>query len=235
VFPDGTEKGWQVKFYAGMNADPLASLDDSVETALTKHPQLTQYTVRLPFDLVDPRRDGAKTALAKWTAWRERWEGKARLQGRRLEISLRDAVVIKQLLSSNDSIRAGRVLFWFNEEVLTPEWVRAKLERMRAELMGRYTAETNVELPIHRALLALARDTFLETDVQRRLETVLDHTQADWGRCSRQLGRDFEGAMQAIVTELTGWSPAPWVTVVVPRSKRPRKWPLAGALKPLLD
>src|SRR4051794_14425403 len=49
VLPSGQEWGLQAKFFTGaMGKSQWKQLDDSVRTALAKHPKLTRYTVILP-------------------------------------------------------------------------------------------------------------------------------------------------------------------------------------------
>ena len=51
--PDGTEVGWQAKYLFAWNASLAAQLNDSIRTALDRHPQLVEYVVCIPFDLSD--------------------------------------------------------------------------------------------------------------------------------------------------------------------------------------
>jgi hypothetical protein len=55
VFPDGTEWGWQAKYFDGLDHSQWAQLDHSVKTALDKHPRLIRYFVCIPLDKSDAR------------------------------------------------------------------------------------------------------------------------------------------------------------------------------------
>lgn len=162
--PGGQETGWQVKYYWKMDGSLTASLDDSIETALSKHPQLDTYIVCLPFDLPDPR-TGTRSAIDTWTAWKNKWIAKAKAESRPLTIELWSASKLKELLTRDQAMLAGRILYWFNAQVLTPAWFRGKFETVKQDLGSRYTAETNVRLPIRRALLGLARDPALQASL----------------------------------------------------------------------
>lgn len=61
---DGTEIGWQVKFYSDFRS-MITSLNKSLETALIKHPAMTRFIACFPFDLSDSRRENVQTALAE--------------------------------------------------------------------------------------------------------------------------------------------------------------------------
>ena len=52
---DGTEVGWQAKYLFRWSDSLKTQLDDSIRTALNKHPNLVEYIVCLPFDLPDSR------------------------------------------------------------------------------------------------------------------------------------------------------------------------------------
>ncbi|MDB0529863.1 hypothetical protein LBW56_24680, partial [Ralstonia solanacearum] len=59
---DGSETGWQVKFYSDIDS-MLRSLDGSLTKALEKHPAMRRFVACFPFDLSDSRREDVKTAL----------------------------------------------------------------------------------------------------------------------------------------------------------------------------
>src|SRR3954469_2505126 len=49
---DGSEVGWQVKFYSNFDS-MIGSLDKSLTTALAKHPAMNRFIACFPFDLSD--------------------------------------------------------------------------------------------------------------------------------------------------------------------------------------
>ena len=165
-FPDGSETGWQVKYYWEVDSSLMASLDKSIETALTKHPNLKNYVVCIPFDPSDSRSGKSKGPLQKWQAWRDGWINYAKVQGRPLSIDLWNASIITNRLVSGGVLHAGRILYWFSEQPLTKEWFQQKFATTKADLGSRYTAETSITLPIRQALLAFARDPGLHVEVE---------------------------------------------------------------------
>ena len=48
VLPDGSEWGWQAKYFDSLNSSRWRQLDSSVRTALEKHPRLARYFVCAP-------------------------------------------------------------------------------------------------------------------------------------------------------------------------------------------
>lgn len=104
LWPDGTETGWQVKFYTAMDANLASSLDKSIGTALKKHPNLTTYIVCLPFDLSDARTGRAQSPLERWSRWRGKWLCRAAKAGRTFAIELWDESAIKERLGRDDPL-----------------------------------------------------------------------------------------------------------------------------------
>lgn len=161
---DGSEVGWQVKHYTDLG-NALKSLDESLNTALSKHPKMKRFIACLPFDLSDSRKEHPKkkgatvqTALARWDAWkRERIEESNKI-GRTIEIDRWGAFELKNRLTKSGAIAAGRVAFWFDKTLLTTNWLREKFERTRSSLGGRYSPHHHIDLPIRRVIEATALD-----------------------------------------------------------------------------
>src|SRR5260370_19924787 len=73
---------WQAKFFpTSLEDGQWSQLDESVRTALEKHPRITSYTVCLPIDRQDPRIDRQKWFMDRWNErvdkWRERGRAKS--------------------------------------------------------------------------------------------------------------------------------------------------------------
>jgi hypothetical protein len=191
-FADGRETGWQAKYYWNMDGSLTSALDKSIESALDKHPDLDTYIVCVPFDLPDPR-TGTKTksALDCWENWKNKWIAKAASENRNLKIPLWSAVELRERLARDDGLYGGRLLFWFDIRYMNIEWFRAQFDKIKADLGSRYTAETNIALPIRRALLGLARDPALGRDVGRWMTSISD------------AASDFRHAMQSLGDQAT--------------------------------
>lgn len=159
--PDSSERAWQAKYVEQWDASLEGQLDGSVRMALDKHPKLIDYVVCLPFDLPDARKAKGQSAAQKWEAWRKKWIATATAEGRTLAIELWGASQIGERLGRNDPAYSGRLLYWFDRDALSPQWFREKFERTRAALGSRYVPESNIELPIRKAFLALVRDPLL--------------------------------------------------------------------------
>lgn len=182
---DGTETGWQVKYYSDI-ASAINSLDESLSQALRKHSNMTRFVACIPIDLSDSRKDGVTTALDRWETWKSDRIAKAAASGRSIEIDRWDAYELKKRLTASNPSAAGRVAYWFDQNLLTKEWFRKRFERARAGLGERYSPESHINLPIRRVIEATALDPRLFTELaafskaitHKLEETNQDNTEA---------------------------------------------------------
>ncbi len=105
---DGTEVGWQAKYLFHWNDGLKAQLDNSIRTALDKHPHLVEYVVCLPFNLSDSRTGKGKTARTKWDTWCTKWEEFTATQQRHLTITLWGKSELSARLAREDPAYSGR-------------------------------------------------------------------------------------------------------------------------------
>jgi len=156
TLPNGDEWGWQAKFFVSSLSDgEWAQLDESVQTALEKHPRLTKYFVCVPVNFPDARLENKKSALEKWKEHVTKWEGWAAGRSMKVEfVHWGDSALISRL--SKDEHR-GRRFFWFNEEVFPSAWFANQISEATANAGPRYTPELNVDLPIARNFDGLGR------------------------------------------------------------------------------
>lgn len=180
---DGSEIGWQAKYYWDISS-LLPSVKDSLNSALKHHPRLTKLTVCIPFNLSDP--GGDATALKKWQAWVETEISCIATEGRKFEIILWGATELNERLGRDSPLYSGRIQYWFDEEQLSQVWFKEKFQKAISNLGDRYTEENNVELEIRKSLLALARAPFLN-------EKLLE-----WQGKVRELGHSILPSLKAI-------------------------------------
>lgn len=155
--PDGKQIGWQAKYLFKWNSSLANQLSKSISTALEKHPELIEFIVCLPFDLSDGKSETKQTALEKWQAWQSKWTEIAKQREWPLTISLWGRSELTAILTKDDPLYAGRVLYWFSRESFSSHWFRTQFRNAKVSLGSRYTPETNVDLPIRRDFLAFAR------------------------------------------------------------------------------
>lgn len=159
---DGSETGWQAKYFFDLGSSEASQLTDSFTQAVERHPRLARFIACLPFNLSDGRIEGRTSERHRWNAW-----VKARtdaIKPRIVAIELWDETQLVERLSRIDPRHAGRRQYWLDVLHFTPAWFRTRFEITRAALGKRYTPELNIELPVRRGLLAIARDpVFIES------------------------------------------------------------------------
>jgi hypothetical protein len=153
VQPDGTEWGWQAKYFDSLGESQWQQLDSSVKTALSKHPRLVKYFVCLPIDRSDGRINGRKSARERWAEHVVKWEGWAGQRGMSVEFVYWGSHELLERLSRPEHV--GRVRFWFDACGFDGVWFKARLDEALTTAGPRYTSELQVELPI-----ALEFDSF---------------------------------------------------------------------------
>lgn len=161
VEADGSETGWQAKYFFEFGSNQAAQLTKSLNQAIAKHPKLSRFIVSLPFNLSDGRVGNQKSERDRWNSWVQAC-AKAILP-RIVTIELWDETQLIERLSRSEPRYAGRRHYWFDLLHFTPDWFQTRFEITRQALGTRYTPELNIELPIRRGLLAIARDpSFIE-------------------------------------------------------------------------
>jgi hypothetical protein len=154
--PDGTECGWQAKFFLSPPGDnQWNQVDKSIETALEKHPRLSRYVVCLPIDRQDPRIDDQQWFMDKWNEHVQVWEGKATAKGMAVVFEYWGAHEIFERLSREE--HRGRYYFWFHRDLFSQEWFHNRIEEAIANVGPRYTPELDVKLPIAKLFDGLGR------------------------------------------------------------------------------
>lgn len=161
AFEDGYEWAWQAKYFNTLGNSQWAQLDDSVRTALDKHPQVVRYYVCIPLDLPDARLGERRSARERWDEHTKKWRGWAADRGMSVEFELWGSYQLLERLSRPEN--RGRLWFWFDVEGFDAEWFESRLKEALDAAGPRYTPEVHVELPIAARFEALGRTgTFFE-------------------------------------------------------------------------
>jgi hypothetical protein len=153
---DGTEHGWQAKYF--LNPPDNAQwrqIDESIQTALEKHPLITKYVVCLPINRPDARETGKKSCLDKWNdhvaKWK-RWSDEKKMQ---IEFMYWGESEIFQRLSRDK--HRGRYLFWFNSDIFTHQKMLDQINESIENVGPRYTPELNIHLELSNTFEFIAR------------------------------------------------------------------------------
>lgn len=124
----GQKIGLQSKFFTKLDATQWRQIDESVKTAIEKHPELTRYIVCVPLDRT-PGHHNKWTALeASWRsinpALNVEWIGYSELFGSLLKPEVSHLLV-----------------YWFDCPEFSMEWVSKQTEVAISQLHDRYTPQ----------------------------------------------------------------------------------------------
>ena len=156
VLEDGGEWGWQAKYFtSSLTSSQWRQIDDSVETALNKHPGLVRYFVCVPWDRSDARIPRQKSAMQRWEEHVSKWEGWAQNRCMNVEFLWWGSSELVERLSQPEQI--GRLFFWFDERYFDRAWYDNRLKEAIDSAGRRYTPEIHVGLPIARDLELFGR------------------------------------------------------------------------------
>ena len=155
VFPDGSEWGWQAKYFFSLGTSQMRELDRSVKTALDKHPNLARYFVCAPMDRPDARVPGRTSALQRWEMHVKKWADWAQDRCMNVEFVWWGSSELIDRLSRNEHV--GRRRFWFSQQEFDQDWFCSRLNESIKAAGARYTPEIHVDLPIARDLDRFSR------------------------------------------------------------------------------
>lgn len=160
VLGDGSEHGWQAKYWTDHNDVNKRQLDKSVDAALAQHPSLTKYTIAIPTDPTGPTGGQGKSLLEKITdkdGWLDGWRSKAEARGMSVEFELEWATNLITRLERLDASGLQR-RYWFDADILPAQWWADRFSDAVAAARPRYIPELTVEVSAYRAIGALCSD-----------------------------------------------------------------------------
>lgn len=146
VLNDDSEWGWQAKYFDVLGDSQWSQLNESVKTAIEKHPKLTQYFICIPLDRPDARIVGKKSAKDKWDEYVKRWKQLAVKKGMNIEFIYWGSHELIERLTRPEHI--GRLRFWFDMRGFDNTWFSARLDESLRTAGPRYTPEIHIDLPI---------------------------------------------------------------------------------------
>ena len=191
VLPNGDVWAWQAKDLSEFNASAASQVTFSVRRALESEPRLKRYFVTLPADLpagdTDRRPEGGRKLVSARTRWdgkvRE-WEEAARVKGMDVKFVFIGAHELVAALT--EPRHAGRLRYWFGADILTPEWLRRRMDDAIEKAGPRYTREVHVEVSAVQAVDAACRSKEYVRRWQQALASLREARRGVWGRPDSQ-------------------------------------------------
>lgn len=170
VLADGSEVGYQAKYYIRSGEVRWNAIDESVQTALRLHPNLRTYVISLACDLTDRTVRRGKAGWEKWEEHKKAWEAQSKsLLGHEVVFELWTATDLRDMLGLPPM--AGMLARWFGKLSLEPAWLAERIKQAVADLDERYHAEDHVPVGVEQLF-----------DVLVRSDKALKHFQECLGR-----------------------------------------------------
>ena len=194
IFADGTERGWQAKYFFEVGDPQWRQMDESVATAIEKHSKLRNYTICLPIDLPDARIRNQKSLRQKWDSRVKDWRKAAADRGMEVTFELWGEHELLTRLAREE--HAGRQWFFFADLELSKKWFQGHIEEVMAAAEPRYSPELNVELPIV--------DRFESLGFTRKFRKVVASRRADFRtKYSKSFSQFAKGTLPDVCLEMS--------------------------------
>jgi hypothetical protein len=172
VLDDGTEWGWQAKYIDDLGDSQWGQIDDSVRTALEKHPRLVRYFVCVPYDRPDARVPGRKSAKDRWDDYVARWTAEADTRGMSVAFEYWGSHELILRLSRPELV--GKIRFWFDTRAFDSPWFTNRLDEALKSAGPRYTPEVHVDLPIAAEFESFGRTQIFSREVKSQAPELRD-------------------------------------------------------------
>ncbi|WP_116817473.1 ATP-binding protein [Pseudomonas syringae] len=196
---DGSEVGFQAKYYLKAGDIDWANIDDSVKRALQSHPSLTKYVLALPCDLTDKtgKQGGGKRGWEHWEAHKATWASYVP-PGHKVEFIPWTASELTNRLSLSNA--EGLRRYWFGDVEFSPSWLSEKVEWAVKSLDERYHPEDHVEVGIERLFKVILHDQSIISELQSKIDKLC--TLAKINNAEKQLGSASTSLMKSIASQV---------------------------------
>jgi hypothetical protein len=171
-----------------------SQIDESIKTALEKHPEIVRYFVCIPLDRADARIEGKKSAKDRWDTHTKKWTGWASDRGMTVEFVYWGSHELIERLSRPEHV--GRLRFWFDVRGFDKSWFSSRVDEAVNSAGPRYTRELNIALPIAAEFEAFGRTEQFFDQVKARARPVRDKYRS-FNYPSAQVGEPAFGAATA--------------------------------------
>lgn len=221
--PDGSDIGYQAKYYLKSSEINWSSLDDSVTRALKTHPDLTEFVVALPCDLTDNTgRNGAgKTGWQQWDARKTKWESLVP-EGKYVKFTVWTAFELthRLLLPSAEGLKR----YWFGDLEFSVQWFSDNASIAIESLEERYHPDDHVEVASERIFKVRLRDEVIVEEIRSLFGLVW--AESDLDDLHEMVGDSGQQSLESIIANVTsfiniasGFHDDPWCS-----------WPTASTI-----
>lgn len=157
-FSNSEEYGLQAKFADNLS-DLWSQINESVKTALNKHPNLKKYYICTPFDRTDMKQTNKKDGMTTWNEYIEKWKLVKNIDFIWLGKSELESQLIK-----DQACYKGMIKYWFSKDIFTKNWFDKHFEDIKIKANNRYSVNLNIETSTKDTILEIAKTKSLLND-----------------------------------------------------------------------
>jgi hypothetical protein len=202
ILGDGSEWGWQAKYFDGLGDSQWSQLDESVKTALAKHPRLVRYFICVPLDRPDARIGGRRSARERWDEHVQRWADWASARSITIEFVYWGSHELLERLAHPQHV--GRVRFWFDVRGFEGAWFTARLDEALKTAGPRYTPEIHVDLPIAAELDAFGRTELFFDRIKAHARSIRDKLRSFEYSAAKSAEPTLDALVSALSSKVQG-------------------------------
>ncbi|QAY67308.1 hypothetical protein [Paenibacillus protaetiae] len=184
--PDGEKWGIQAKYFDGLEQTQFIQMEDSISAAFMNHPTLSRFIFCIPFDPTGPRANGrrGRSQVQKLEEWVQQRLAILAEQGAHPRIEFWTESVLRDRLIEVDN-GGGMRRYWFDREILTPQWFQQRLQEAEAQAGHRYSPALSIDVPAFDILEAFScSDKWLHQakEIQKYVVIEIKHWERDVSR-----------------------------------------------------
>jgi hypothetical protein len=202
ILSDGSEWGWQAKYFDTFGDSQWSQLDDSVKTAHEKHPRLVRYFICVPLNRADARIEGRRSAKDRWDTHVQKWTDWASARGMPVEVIYWRSHELVERLACPQHV--GRVRFWFDVRGFDGAWFTARLDEAIKAAGPRYTPEVHVDLPIAVELDAFGRTEQFFDRIKTHARDIRKRLQSFQHSASQAVDPELDTSASALSSQVQG-------------------------------
>jgi predicted ATPase len=161
---DGSEIGYQAKYFLKSGDIDWSQVDKSVKKALQIHTKLSRYVIAIPCDLTDKKGTKGKTGWEHWETHKATWNSWAAEQGVTVDFEVWSASDILDRLTQSNAYGLER--FWFGRVEFSNEWYQKYINEAVARLGERYHPEDHVNVTAQAIECGIVRHPFFIQELQ---------------------------------------------------------------------
>jgi hypothetical protein len=211
ILPNGNKWGLQSKCFKKdkLEKSEFDQMKNSLETAVNNHPEITLYIYCIQFNPTGKKAEGklGKSQTEKLNEWKEEQLKNLKSKNINLNIEFWTESKLRDYLLSVDK-EGGLRCYWFDQEVMTNDWLKKRLNEAEAQAGKRYSPKISVNVPAFDALEAFAYQDTWQEQVEQYLQELKKNVQ-EWHshiRNANELAQNsyqtFENVFENVTTQL---------------------------------